>query len=247
MDTPVWQKFDAAAADYDEVSILQQQSAHYLLSLMSGVRPNSVWLDAGCGTGVLAKALAGQGARVWAIDQAANMLKFLEDDDRIQTIQADIQQLPLPDEMLDGVVSNFVLHWLGAPILQEMIRVIQPNGEAWLAIPVEGSLRELQQRFAGFPLFPFQNSQEWITQAGETLQSYHLQQFSKTYPDLKALLAALRQMGGDQTGAAPVRPQLSLWREWLADSQPIDLSFQVLFLHLKIPARHDGLAFLYQD
>lgn len=246
MDTPIWQKFDAAAQEYDQVSILQQQSAQHLLNWMGKVAPNSVWLDAGCGTGVLAKALAVQGARVWAIDQAANMLKFLEDDDRIQTIQADIEQLPLPDDMLDGVVSNFVLHWLGSSIVKEMIRVIQPNGEAWLAIPVEGSLLELQQRYEGFPIFQFQNSNDWITQAGHTLQSSHLQRFSITYPHLKALLQALRQMGGDQTGFAPTRPNLSLWRQWLADSQPIDLTFQVLFLHLKVPPRADGLAFLYQ-
>lgn len=247
MDTPIWQKFDAAAAAYDQASILQQQSAQHLLNWMGQVTPNSVWLDAGCGTGVLAKALAEQGARVWAIDQAGNMLKFLEDDDRIQTIQADIQQLPLPDEMLDGVVSNFVLHWLGSNIVQEIIRVIQPGGQAWLAIPVEGSLLELQQRYAGFPIFQFQNCNDWITQAGDTLQSWHIQKFSKTYPHLKALLGALRQMGGDQTGFAAVRPNLSLWRQWLADSEPVDLSFEVLFLHLKVPERADGLAFLYQN
>lgn len=246
MDSLVWQKFDLAADHYDQASLLQQQSAQYLLQLMGKVDTDSVWLDAGCGTGILAKALVVQKARVWAIDQAANMLKPLEDIDRIQTIQADIRELPLADDMLDGVVSNFALHWLGSSILPEVLRVIQPNGAAWLAVPVAGSLSEVAERFEGFPLFPFETAETWLAQASEWLESYDIQRFSLEYPHLRALIQAIKQMGGDQTGLPMTRHQLSLWRGWLQDMHPIALSFQVLFLHLKKPKTTDGLAFLYQ-
>lgn len=246
MDSPVWQKFDLAADRYDQASLLQQQSARHLLDWMKTVRPHSVWLDAGCGTGVLAKALAGQGARVWAIDQAANMLKHIENIYNIQTIQADIQHLPLADEMLDGVVSNFVLHWLGSSILPEILRVVQPGGDVWLAIPVAGSLAEVAARYPGFPLFPFESAGQWLQQAGESLVAHQLHTFSQSHAGLRSLMQAIRQMGGDQTGLPASRHQLSLWRQWLQDDQAIVLSFQVLFMHLKKPAASNGLAFLYR-
>lgn len=246
MDSPVWQKFDLAADQYDQASALQQQCARQLLDWMGPVQPDSVWLDAGCGTGVLAKALAAQNARVWAIDQAANMLRYIENIDNIQTIQADIRQLPLPDDMLDGVVSNFVLHWLGSGILPEMLRVIQPAGDAWLAVPVAGSLQEVAGRFPGFPLFPFEPAESWLAQAGGQLVAHQIQVFSQPHHNIRSLMQAIRHMGGDQTGQGASRHALSLWRTWLQDSHPIDLSFRVLFMHLKKPAATDGLAFLYR-
>lgn len=246
MNSTVWQKFDAAALHYDQSSSLQQQSAQHLLALMGQVAANSVWLDAGCGTGVLAKALANQNARVWAIDLAPNMLKALEDNDQIQTILADIRQLPLANDMLDGAVSNFALHWLSPDIIAEIMRVVQPNGEAWLAIPVLGSLSEVMERYADFPVFNFEAAQTWLAQAEPWLQHYEIQRFSQQYPNLKALIGAIRQMGGDQTGRAHSRHHLSLWKQWLQDAAPIALSFEVLFLHLKKPA-DPALSFLYQS
>ena len=245
MDSRVWQKFDAVANRYDQASTLQQQSAQHLLQLMHTVEPESVWLDAGCGTGILAKALANQGARVWAIDLAPNMLQHLEDDDRIQTIQADMRELPLPDEMLDGVVSNFALHWLGSRCIDELLRVIQPGGDAWLAVPVQGSLNEVITRYHHFPVFNFEPMEHWLACAGNHVAFSDIQTFRQSYPNLKSLLAALRQMGGNQTGHAASRPDFSLWRQWLQDDTPIDLSFDVLFMHLKKPADQHALAFLY--
>jgi malonyl-ACP O-methyltransferase BioC len=247
MHFPVWHKFNAAADQYNQVSLLQQQSAQWLLTQMGAVKTDSVWLDAGCGTGVLAKALAEQGARVWAIDQAANMLKFLEDDDRIQTILADITELPLPDEMLDGVVSNFVLHWLGVQILPEILRVIQPGGHAWLAIPVQGSLCEITERYPEFPVYDFPSADDWLAQASSSLVSYQLQRITMPFANLSALLAALRQMGGDQTQRIHQRQTVALWRQWLSDTRPIDLSFNVLLMHLQVPTRVGGLEFLYSS
>lgn len=256
MDSAVWQKFNAAAGQYDKASVLQQQSARYLLDWMGaatgGVKPDSIWLDAGCGTGILAKTLAARGARVWAIDLAPNMLKALEDDDRIQTILADIRQLPLADEMLDGAVSNFALHWLGSGIVPEIMRVIQPGGEAWLAVPVAGSLSDVATRYPGFPLFQFESAQAWLGQSGHYLVAHDIQRFSQEFASLRALIAAIRQMGGDQTGHMPSVRQnpgqdLSRWKQWLQDQSPIALSFEVLFLQLKKPAAAHPLAFLNRN
>ena len=73
----LWQRFDQAADQYDQATLLQQQSAELLLRQIGTVQPESVWLDAGCGTGRLAKRLAAQQARVWAVDRALAMLQPL--------------------------------------------------------------------------------------------------------------------------------------------------------------------------
>ena len=71
----VWQAFDRAAATYEQASPLQANVAARLLAQVGErVQPGQVWMDAGCGTGRLARALAARGARVWAIDQAPAML-----------------------------------------------------------------------------------------------------------------------------------------------------------------------------
>ena len=249
MDSAVWQKFNAAAGHYDQASHLQQQSARDLLNWMGQVSADSVWLDAGCGTGILAKTLAAQGARVWAIDLAPNMLKALEDDDRIQTILADIGQLPLANDMLDGAVSNFALHWLGSGIVPEILRVVQSGGDAWLAIPVAGSLSEVAMRYPDLPLFQFEPAQAWLEQAGHFIVKHEIRHYRQEFANLKALMAAIRQMGGDHTGQPQAGQkksvqQLSRWKQWLQDPLPIDMSFEVLFLHLQKPASAHPLAFL---
>ena len=237
-----WRRFDQAASQYDQATQLQQQSAEALLQQIGTVQPNSVWLDAGCGTGRLAKRLAAQQARVWAVDRALAMLQPLRSEEHIQIICTDLRELPMPDEMLDGLVSNFALHWLGVSILPELLRVVRPKGELHLAIPVAGSLSVVQQRFVGFPVFAFATEQAWIDAAGESLVSAELLTLSQSFGNLYELLQSLRQMGGDQVADAAYRPEPQRLRQWLRDRAPIALDYRVLLLKLKKPAATDGFS-----
>jgi ubiquinone/menaquinone biosynthesis C-methylase UbiE len=235
--TDIWQRFDHAAATYEAASLLQQQSAHALLNWLhhSHTVQGQVWLDAGCGTGWMTRRLAAQGARVWAIDRALAMLDGLRHEDDIQIICSDLRQLPMPDGMLDGVISNFVLHWLGVDILPELLRVVRPAGELWLAIPVQGSLADVQQRFDGFPVFDFLPEQAWLDATHHTRQDHQIITVRQTFAHLHALLQALRQMGGDRTARPDHQPNAPQLRHWLMDRQPVDLDFRVLMLRLRVP------------
>lgn len=237
-----WQRFDQAADQYDQATPLQQQSAELLLQQIGTVQPDSVWLDAGCGTGRLAKRLAAQQARVWAVDRALAMLQPLRAEENIQIICTDLRELPMPDEMLDGLVSNFALHWLGASILPELLRVVRPEGELHLAIPVAGSLSAVQQRFAGFPVFAFESEQVWLDAAADTLVSSEVVTLTQSFEHLYALLQSLRQMGGDQVADAGYRPEPQRMRQWLRDRAPIELDYRVLLLRIKKPAATDGFS-----
>lgn len=235
----VWQHFDRAAISYDQVSVLQQQSADWLLSCLPPLHPAQVWMDAGCGTGVLARALAVQGVRVWAVDQALSMLLPMRQVDGIQIICTDLRDVPMPEAMLDGWVSNFALHWLGSAFLPELIKLLRPAGQAWCAVPVAGSLSELTTRFAGFPTFAFESADAWQQVAAPWLQSAQLREFRQEFPNLRALLHSLRAMGGDQTGDAAYRPDPVRLRQWLRDDQPIVLNYQVLLMQLQAPVAQD--------
>ena len=119
-------------------------------------------LDAGCGTGNYARALLAHVARVEAVDLSAGMLEVarrkLADpalEHRAAFRQAAIEDLPLPDGAVDGVVVNQVLHHLpddpaaGWPAhhraLRELARVLRPGGVCVMEMMGKEALVKLLQ------------------------------------------------------------------------------------------------------
>ena len=90
------------------------------------------WLDAGCGTGTLARLLAGQkGCRVLGVDASEEMITNcpLAPNTEFRHI-GDICQTGLPDSAFDGVLCSSVLEYVSQPrvALAELRRVLKPNG-----------------------------------------------------------------------------------------------------------------------
>lgn len=84
-------------------------------------------LDAGCGTGELARRLDEAGARVAGLDRCANLLGRVRSGARVQ---ADVRELPFRDGVFDLAASVLVLHYLDDPrrSLAELRRVLRPGG-----------------------------------------------------------------------------------------------------------------------
>ena len=82
--------------------------------------PGTSWIDIGCGTGELTKAVIYSGApsRVVGIDASAAFL------------QGDAQSLPEDDDAFDVAVSGLVLNFIPdkKAALKEMVRVVEPGG-----------------------------------------------------------------------------------------------------------------------
>lgn len=110
-------------AYYDRPAVMS------LLPELAGLRV----LDAGCGPGAYAEALADKGADVVAVDCSPKMASLARQrlGERAQVIQADITKpLPFPDSLFDLVVCPLVLEYVEhlEPVYAEFYRVLRAPG-----------------------------------------------------------------------------------------------------------------------
>lgn len=94
----------------------------------------AVVADIGTGTGFVAAGLAPLAKKVYGFDASAEMLgvarRNLEGLANVELQQVPGDQLPLPDDSLDGVFANMYLHHAPEPLaaIKEMARVLKPGG-----------------------------------------------------------------------------------------------------------------------
>lgn len=103
--------------------------------------PGKDCLDAGCGSGHYTSALARLGHRVYGVDISDTRLRACRmkpsAPGEIITVEANVEDIPLPDEALDFTMSNFVLEHVADPfaVIDELVRLLRPGGEMLLAVP----------------------------------------------------------------------------------------------------------------
>jgi ubiquinone/menaquinone biosynthesis C-methylase UbiE len=95
-------------------------------------------LDLGSGTGLLALAIAPRVDTVWAVDISPAMCDYLRTKaesaglDNIKVAVASAVSLPLAEDSVDVVISNYCLHHLRDPdkrrAVLETLRVLRPGG-----------------------------------------------------------------------------------------------------------------------
>ena len=96
--------------------------------------PNAVVADVGTGTGFVAAGLAAQAKHVVGFDASPNMLavarRNLAQFDNVEFREATGDQLPVSNEMFDGVFANMYLHHAPDPLatIKEMTRTLKPDG-----------------------------------------------------------------------------------------------------------------------
>lgn len=251
-------KFNQYASYYDQTTPIQSEVARYLwhkIDPYQNFLSNHIWLDVGCGTGKLSQALfndhdKNDNFHLIALDKSPAMLEqfcerlkqqptFEQYANHITFLTADMTTIPLEKHSADMVISSFALHWVTPSVLNELARVSRVGGQIHLAIPVAGSLKKLHQRFPSIPIFPFLDASDWLTSIEKILQSrqgqwlYNEQlSFFHTYPNLLNLLKSLKNMGGATSGQSPM-PTYVL-KQYLADTQPIALNYEVLVVGFKV-------------
>lgn len=142
--------FGRAAGQYDGHAEVQRRSGDRLLSQVN--QPGR-WMDLGTGTGYLAQGLLTKDRvtePLLALDLSAGMLaqarQRLGAGKAATFIQADLHQLPLKNDLLDGVGANLVLQWsLQLPVaLAEIGRVLKSGGQFLATMPLADSFPELR-------------------------------------------------------------------------------------------------------
>jgi SAM-dependent methyltransferase len=97
------------------------------------------WLDAGCGTGTLARFLAGRkGCKVLGVDASEEMISRCTPAPNTEFRQIpDICETGLPDASFDGVLCSSMLEYVPDPpaALRELRRVLRPNGLLLVSVP----------------------------------------------------------------------------------------------------------------
>ena len=198
--------FGAAAADYDREALAQRHSAEQLLA---GAVFNGRTLDIGCGTGWMTERIASLTAEVVALDISHAMLMSAPlRQSNIRRIQADASSLPVATDSVHHVVSNFALQWLHSPepFAGELSRVLRPAGTFRLAMPVDGSLRELRQAWLDVednpPINRFLSAESWrvaFQRQGLVLHGQEVLPMVQYYPTVRDMLRALKSIGASET------------------------------------------------
>ena len=108
------------------------------------------WLDAGCGSGYLARMFADAGATVHGVDGASEMVQAAQAaavdhpaQDQLTFGQIEtVEALPFETASFDGLLSLSVLEYVPDPqqALSEYARVLKPGGQMVVSIPYTGSL-----------------------------------------------------------------------------------------------------------
>ena len=127
MLAPKWEKGYLSPAFSCRLAVIKE-----LLPTASGR-----WLDAGCGTGAIARWMSSTyGCSVEGIDASAAMVA--EASQRGTKAQVgSVEELPYSTNSLDGIVCSSVLEYLDNPdlALREFQRVLRPEGLLLVSIP----------------------------------------------------------------------------------------------------------------
>lgn len=103
--------------------------------------PRGVALDLGCGVGAHFTLLTSYAEKCVGLDISADALHYAKRYPYTKLIESSIERIPLPDESVSIVLCTDVLeHVDDARALQEIYRVLQPDGMLYVTVPIFQSL-----------------------------------------------------------------------------------------------------------
>ena len=226
--------FERAAATYDSASALQREIAGRLLEHLDLVKlqPRMI-LDAGCGTGDMARALATRypGARVVALDFSLAMLRrgraepalwsrLMGRGASVLPLCGDLERLPLRGAGVDLVCSNLALEWAARPELavREWLLALARGGLLMFSTLGPDTLRELRSAHpgAGVAVHTFADMHDigdLLVRTGFSDPVMDMERVTLTFSDFAALARELRASGC--SNAARVRGAGLRGRDWL--------------------------------
>lgn len=208
------QGYNAAAALQHEVEARLLEALEYRDDPARSPAPPNVVLDLGCGPGNAAAAMRKRWpkTRVIAADLALPMLRQARRHDAgwhplrrdLGLLCADARALPLAEASVDVVFCNLCLQWVDdlATTFAEIRRVLRPGGLLLVSTFATDTLHELHEAFSQADATPHVSPFIDIAGFGDALVHAGFRDpvldrdvFKLPYPDMAALMRALRAIG----------------------------------------------------
>ncbi|KRT55193.1 malonyl-acyl carrier protein O-methyltransferase BioC [endosymbiont of Ridgeia piscesae] len=203
--------FARAAARYDEVAVLQRETAQRMLERLDYIRHQpAVILDVGAGTGEATAKLAARyrKAQVIALDFALPMLQQARRRGPLfrkpRCLCGDAEQLPLADASVDLIYSNAALQWCNDlnATFRELLRVLRPDGLLMFSTFGPDTLHELRHSWAQVDGMPHVSPFPEMHQVGDALVSagfadpvVDVERVTLTYEAVAGLMRDLKTLG----------------------------------------------------
>jgi ubiquinone/menaquinone biosynthesis C-methylase UbiE len=135
----VVQEFTRQAETFNRAAVANAPGLLQALIDLAAPAAAERWLEAACGPGIIARALAPHVATVLGVDATPAMVELARREaagmGNLEFETGDATALALPDDSFDGAVARFALHHIPAPLraVCELARVVRPGGKVILA------------------------------------------------------------------------------------------------------------------
>ena len=212
--------FDNAALKYSQKATLQRALANRLAGHCKRTSiPNGLWVDLGCGTGLLADAIESFYAnkRVLRVDGSYEMLKMNKEGSTCQIYNLS-NGLPLWNSRPTLICSNFCLHWFKSPadILENWFTNLALDGLLALVVPINGSFHQwhIASEVAGAPCtaIPLPDASELCkTIPSRYIQFKQILNFTRFSDHPVRLIKAITNVGAGASNCQKLSP--NTWRK----------------------------------
>ena len=251
--------FNSVAQQYETNAILQKEVLARLIErlddeqkLDAKLKPTHV-VDLGCGTGwAIAEILKiFPKIKVSALDFSQAMLNEVTPNDCLETIFADVHDLPFADNSVDIVFSNMLLHWSNEQdVFAEAMRVLKPDGILIMSCLGETSLVELKQAWLSVDKnshvhdFPALHTLgDDLLKKGFTEVVVNAEIITLTYQDIIALMKDIKASGGQNVNENRNKGLLSLNQleqltkgyEPFREDGKLPASYEIVYLRARKP------------
>ena len=193
--------FGRAAQSYSQHDELQRLSAAHLLAQLPSPSFARV-LDAGCGPGSYSRYWRERGSYVTALDLSDDMLQQARHHQAADRyLQADIEDIPLPEGGFELVWSNLAVQWCSdiRVALAGLYRQLSPGGTLAFTTLTAGSLPELNQAWSAIDSHPHANRFLPEEALRDALAGYRYQETSTSitlpFPDALSAMRSLKGIG----------------------------------------------------